>query len=232
MREKRSDDLGGSQVISNSFLTALITWVVNLSYIVAILPQIYLNYKIKSTKGLSDYYLVGYFNGYAANFFYVFTLNFHLAYRIKAIFAVLAIAFMIFQRFKYDQIYKNNKIKRLYVSDFSLLFLITPIIFSFPKVAGHVVGWILVFIWSLYQLPQILKIYRRKSVEGFSFFLVSLIGIGNIIELFIAYIFNYPIQTHLIAIRGIIIFLIYMFQFSLYSKNNNFITIKEKILKK
>ena len=190
------------------------------------MPQVFLNYKIKSTKALSDFYLVGYFNGYAITFFYVYAFNLHLAYKIRSILAVFVVAFMIYQRFKYDGVHKHKKIRRLYVSDFAVLFVLTPFVFSFPKIAGHIAGWALVIVWSLYQLPQILKNHRQKSVEGFSFILVSLIGIGNIIELFIAYFLNYPIQTYFIAVRGIIIYLIFMFQFGLYGKRSFFLKRK------
>ena len=67
---------------------------------------------------------------------------------------------------------------------------------------------------------QILKIYKRQSVQGFSFLLVSLIGFGNLIELFISYLLNYPIQTRLIAARGIIFYVIFCYQFWIYREES------------
>ena len=45
----------------------IIPWIVNICYVGALIPQIFLNYKVKSTRGLSDLYLLGYLNGYAIN---------------------------------------------------------------------------------------------------------------------------------------------------------------------
>lgn len=221
---------------TNSLLTTFIIWVVNISFIVAVLPQIYLNYKEKTTQGLSDFYLVGYFNGYAINFLYVFALNFHLAYKVRAILAVFAIGIMLWQRFTYDSDFLNFKIKSLYFGDFLLLTIASLLIFLYPTTGGNIAGWALVGIWTFYQLPQIFKVYKDKSVVGFSFILVSFIGIGNIIELIVAYFMKFPMQTQLIAIRGIIIYAIFLMQFWNYkfksqyqmSLRNIFISSKDK----
>lgn len=214
-------------MFNESFLTTFITWVVNLSFIFAVLPQIMLNRKKKSTRGLSDLYLVSYFNGYAVNFFYIFALNFNLAYKTRAILAVAAVGYMLWQRFYYDSDFLNLKVKALYFSDFLLLLISGFLIFFNPIKGGNFAGWVLVGIWTFYQFPQIIKIYKSKSVTGFSFILVSFIGIGNIIESVTAYLLNLPIQTRLIALRGIFIYLIFTFQFYLYSSNKK----SKKILK-
>ncbi len=207
-------------MFNDSVLTTLITWVVNLSFLVAILPQVFLNYKIKSTKALSDLYLVGYFNGYAANFFYVFALNFHLAYKVRAILAIIIILIMVFQRFLYSEDSLYGKIGRLYFFDGLFFFALIPFLFKYPELIGQITGWALVGIWTFYQLPQIFRIYKRQSVQGFSFLLVSLIGFGNLIELFISYLLNYPLQTRLIAVRGIIFYIIFCYQFWIYREES------------
>ncbi|MFH1461571.1 MAG: PQ-loop repeat-containing protein [bacterium] len=212
----------------NSFLTDFIVWVVNISFVFAVMPQIYLNYKEKTTRGLSDLYLVGYFNGYAINFLYVFSLNFNLAYKVRAIAAVFAVGYMLWQRFSYDSDFLNLKIKSLYLADFLLIFLAGLLIFMDPFKGGHIAGWALVGIWTFYQLPQVIKIYKSKSVAGFSFVLVSLIGIGNTVELIMSFILKLPIQTHLIALRGIIIYLIFITQFITYGKKQKFVVQKIK----
>lgn len=204
---------GELYVDNNSLLTTVIIWVVNMSFIFAVLPQIYLNYKTKTTRGLSDFYLIGYFNGYVINFLYVFALDFYLAYKVRAIVAVFVVGFMLWQRFFYDSDLLNFKIKSLYLGDFLLLIIAALLIFSNPIEGGNIAGWLLVGLWTFYQLPQIFKIYRDKSVIGFSFILVSLIGIGNIIQLIISCFMKFPLQTELIAIRGIIIYAIFLVQF-------------------
>jgi len=208
-------------VFDIEWLTQIFLWVVNFSYVLALLPQIILNYKIKSTNGLSDLYLVGYFSGYATNFFYVYAKNFHTAFKVRAILAVFVVSIMIVQRFFYNRSSVKTQTKKLYAVDFLFFLLLIPFVFKYPRIIGEVTGWALVFIWSFYQLPQVFKIYKTKSVEGFSFILVSLIGIGNLVELILAYIMNHPIQTYVIAIRGIIIYCIFCFQFWLYYKKSS-----------
>lgn len=218
-------------MLSSSLLKTFIIWVINISFIFAVFPQIILNKKRKTTKGLSDLYLVSYFNGYAVNLFYVFSLNFNLAYKTRAILAIFAVGYLLWQRFYYDSNFLNLKTKILYFGDFLLLIISGLLILQYPINGGNIAGWALVGIWTFYQLPQILKIYKTKSVAGFSFLLVTLIGIGNIIELLMAFVLKLPIQTYLIDLRGIIIYVIFILQFYLYSANHKNIKniIKSKI---
>jgi uncharacterized protein with PQ loop repeat len=214
---------------NTSLLTTIITWVVNISFVMAVWPQIYLNYKNKSVRGLSDLYIIGYFNGYVFNFLYIYSLNFHLAYKIRATLALFVISLLVFQRFLYGVDSWNRKIKNMYLYNFLFLLLISFLLTFNPNLGGNIVGWLLVLIWAVYQLPQLIKIHKSKSVDGFSFFLVSFIGIGNIVEWFAAYLLNLPMQTHLIASRGVLIYFILIYQFWIYKYKNSYIT--EKIAK-
>ena len=205
-------------MVSGSTLTTLIAWVVNLAYIAAILPQLYLNFKIKSVKGLSDFYLIGYFAGYVTNCFYVYSLNFNLAYKICSLSTLFIMLGIILQHFKYDKMYISNKIRILYFLNFIIFIFLVPIVYYFPKIFGHIAGWLLVLIWSVYQIPQIFKIQNTQSVYGFSFILVNLIGYGNFVELILSFLLKFPLQSYLIAIRGILVYIIFMFQFWLYGQ--------------
>lgn len=189
-------------------------WFLNIAYCLSILPQIVLNYRLKTTKGLSDLYVLGYFCGYFLNVFYVYLLLFPLPYRVVSPITFVIVSFMLFQRFLYKDAYNKN----YYVGAFLLLIFYVCVVFINPLIAGHIAGWVLVLIWSLYQLPQAIAIYSKKSVVGFSFLLVSLIGIGSIIELILSIVLNFPIQQLLIALRGIIFYAIFCYQFWLYGK--------------
>jgi hypothetical protein len=198
----------------NLFTGSFLLWVVNIAYCLSLVPQLLLNHKIKSTRGLSDLYLLGYFSGYFLNIFYVYILNFNFAYKALAPFSFFIVTFMIFQRF----LYKDYFNPRVYVGTLLLLGTFAWFAFANPLRAGHLAGWILVGIWSLYQLPQVITIFSRKSVEGFSLLLVSLIGCGNVIEFVMSVLLQFPLQSVLIAFRGIVFFLIFGLQFWLYSK--------------
>jgi hypothetical protein len=189
-------------------------WLLNIAYCLSLLPQIILNYRLKTTKGLSDLYILGYFCGYFLNIFYVYTLPFPLPYHALAPITFAVVSFMLFQRFLYKDAY--NKI--YYAAAFFLLIFYMLIFIINPLVAGHLAGWLLVLIWSLYQLPQAIAIYSKKSVVGFSFLLVTLIGMGNIVEFTMCILLKLPVQQFLIALRGIIFYTIFCLQFWLYGK--------------
>jgi hypothetical protein len=196
------------------FTGSVLLWIVNIAYCVSLLPQVFLNHKIKTTGGLSDLYLLGYFSGYFLNMFYVYILNFNFAYKAIAPFSFFIVTFMIFQRF----FYKDSFNIKFYIMNLLLLAAYVGVFFLNPFKAGHLAGWLLVGIWSLYQIPQVITIFSRKSVEGFSLILVTLLGIGNIIELVMGVLLQFPMQSILIAFRGLVFFLIFGFQFWLYKK--------------
>ncbi len=220
----------GAKVTNASLLTTIITWVVNIFFVLAVWPQVYLNYKNKSIRGLSDLYIMFYFDGYVFNVLYMFSLNFHLAYKIRSTLALFVISILVYQRFLYGRDSLNTKIKNMYLYNFLFLIFVSFILNLNPIIAGHIIGWALVIIWSVYQIPQLLKIQRTKSVEGFSFFLVSFVGIGNMIDWFAAYLLNLPLQTHLIASRGVLVYFIFIFQFWNYKFRHNYILDKPELL--
>ena len=110
---------------------------------------------------------------------------------------------------------------KLYVADFSIVLFAVPFLLFYPKASGMFAGWLAAIFWSLYQWPQVYKIHKAKSVQGFSFMLVSLIGLGNLIDFFIAYSLNWPVQSMVIALRGVCIYLIFCFQFWKYAWRNS-----------
>ncbi|MFC1894583.1 PQ-loop repeat-containing protein [Candidatus Dependentiae bacterium] len=206
----------------------IIIWGSEICFFIALLPQIILNYKIKTAGGLSDIYLICYFSAYVINLFYIYGLNFPMAYKVVAPFSLLAVFVMILQKSFYNNIFQNYKIAKWYYIDFLLLISFIPFVFLFPVVIGHFAGWIIFFIWCFYQFPQVFKIYTNKSVAGFSFILVSLIGFGNLIEFGVAIIFKLPVQTLFITVRGMIIYLIYCLEFWKYRKTITIIEVDKK----
>ncbi len=212
-----------------SNIAKFIPWIINIGYFSAIVPQVFLNYKLKSTKGLSNLYIWGYFSGYLAMLFYVYCLNFNLAYKVLVPFSFLAVSILVFQNFLYSNSFKHTINVRLYSSYVFLLLILIPLVLNYAYFMGNVAGWFAMMIWSIYQLPQIYKIYKRKSTKGFSFALVLLIGIGNFFEFLISFILNFPIQSIFIALRGFLICLVFCFQFWIYKDKK--LQIESKTLK-
>ena len=58
--------------LASNYIVQLSVWGALSFYFIALVPQIILNYRLKSADGLSDLYLWAFFNGYVAEVFYVF----------------------------------------------------------------------------------------------------------------------------------------------------------------
>jgi uncharacterized protein with PQ loop repeat len=156
---------------------------------------------------------LGYFNGYTAYLFYVYGLNFPLAYKAVAPITLFTVCIIIFQRF----FYKVPGSSKLYFYYFMLIFFIVPLFWKYPLGFGKLAGWVSMLTFSIYQLPQVFKIYKTKSVHGFSFYLITAIAIGNFVEFIISVMLSWPLQSILISLRGLVIYFIFCFQFWKYS---------------
>ncbi len=57
-------------------------------------------------------------------------------------------------------------------------------------------GWIATVLFTICYIPQIIKTYKTKTVEGLSFWLLAIQFIGNIVALWYATLINQPpLQT-------------------------------------
>ena len=120
--------------------------------------------------------------------------------------------------------YNKHKVARhsirLYCVNFFIIFVLIVLAIDFPNKIGHLAGWISVVIWTVYQLPQVFKIYSSKSVEGFSFAAVSCGGFENLLGFTAALALGVPLQSVFTALRGLIFFAIFCFQFWIYGKKS------------
>lgn len=195
---------------------------VNVFFWAALIPQVILNFKLRTTRGLSDLMLFGYFNGYITYIYYVFCFNLPIAYKIMVPLSFMTMMVILVQRFVYEQAYRRDtKLLMLYLVNGCLAILIIPHAFAHTRFIGNVTGWIEIVIWAIYQIPQVLKVRVNKSVVGLSFLLVTLIGFGDLIELLVAIVLRLPVQTIVNGFRGVFIYLVFCVQFLLYSQPNN-----------
>ena len=203
-------------MISTETFFDITTWAIKILFWAGLLPQLLMNCRQQSTRGMSGFMLWGYFNGYLTATFYVFCLNLPFAYKFMIPFSLLTVSVMVAQRFIYD---KDFGQLRYYVVSILVGLVGIPLAFSHAALVGNLFGWASVSIWALYQLPQIYKIYFEKTVVGFSFLLVSTIGIANLIETSIAAGYGLPTQSILSGLRGGLIYAVFCVQFLLYRKN-------------
>jgi len=204
------------------FLLHLGAWTVSILFWSSLIPQIALNHKLRSARGISDWMLLGLFNGYIAYVYYAFCYNFPLSYKVMVPISLATVLILLGQRFFYEARYKQDqRLLFMYGINSLLAFGILPFAFKYRYAVGNIAGWMEFAIWTIYQFPQILKIHKNKSVVGFSFSFATLMTIGFLIELIIAFNFNLPIQTVLNGCRGIGIYLIFCLQFLLYAQQNH-----------
>ena len=186
-------------------------------YSFSLLPQALLNYRLKSADGLSELYLFAFFNGYLAETFYIFFLNLPLAYKVLGPLGTLCISVIVCQRFYYATWNKKTiRLGKIYLVNVALICCSLPWMFMHPILAGNITGWMASVIWCTYQFPQVVKIFLKRSTSGFSFTLATMCGVASVLELSVAGALGLPIQTVVNAIRGIMVYLIFLFQFLIY----------------
>lgn len=201
-------------------LKLLFPWISQTIFFLGILPQIRLNFKLKSTKGLSDFLFIGYFYAYMAYIFYVFCLDLTLAHKIFIPSGFILVLILIFQRFYYSD-KKEVKLKLFFLISFILFFLIlTPFAVKNPMFIGNLLGWLMATIWAVHQIPQIFKNYKSSSVQGLSFGLLTIMGMGDFIEVIAAFCLGLPQQTYLNSLRGVVVYFIFCLQFFIFRSKN------------
>lgn len=192
-------------------------WIINISFAASLIPQVVLNFRLKTTRGLSDFMLFCYFAGYISYSYYVFCMGLPFSYKSMVLLSFLFVLIMVAQRFIYD-VRRRCKFLPFYLISSFVGIVFLPLSFSYPHFVGMSMGWVQFLIWIFYQTPQITKIYLKKSVYGFSFLLVSLIALGEFIEVLIAVGMKFPVQTICNGCRGMLFYFIFCFLFYRYHK--------------
>ena len=197
-----------------------VIWIGNLIYLTAYLPQIRLNYKLKTAQGFSGLMLLASVIGYIAQLFYIYCFDMPLAYKVlyPCIFTLFLI--LVLQRFYYDGLQKNLPLlMTCIISSLSVLFLI-PYVMQHPQTVGTIAGWLAFCIWSIHQLPQIYKIFVAKSVKGFSLAFVSIMFLSVSLEFVAALILQFPIVVLFSIFRAILAYSFFYIQFLFFRHSN------------
>jgi uncharacterized protein with PQ loop repeat len=205
---------------NTNYFAICATWIAQILFFVATMPQIWLNFKKKSTNGFSDILIFAYLNGYFFYLIYIFGLNLPIAYKIIVPNIFLATLILFYQRFAYSKKRdkKVKKVKKIFAANLLILFILAVAFFKGPLFFGSVFGYVTSLVFSLCYLPQIYKIYKSKKTKGFSFALISLFTFGDIIELSAAIILDLPLPTLINNCRAIFIYVIFCTQFIIYSR--------------
>lgn len=194
------------------------TWIVTSIYFLALIPQIVLNYKLKSASGLTDSMLLIYFIAYAADSIYAHFLNLPISYRIMIPGAFMAVMVIVFQRLYYASEYGSKKFVQ------SLYFIISIICFILliglydRTISGWFAGLVAMVSFAIAYIPQIVRVHMTKSVHGVSPFFISMLGTACAIEFVSAFFIGLPLPSFIDGFRGMIVSIIVLIQFWMYRK--------------
>ena len=192
-----------------------LTWAPNILFCLGLVPQLVLNFQHKSCTGISDWFLLACMNGYWAFVVYSFALGLPLAYQLLVPFSAFLFFIILSQRFWYNGFFPEP-VRTVFSLNVLLLVGATIAYYFQPLIVGHIAGWIIVVMFTCYQVPQIFKMRTAQTTVGFSVGLVCLFACGDIIELAAAFILGFPIQTIISDIRGLLIAAILLWQFYRY----------------
>ena len=194
-------------------------WLSQFCYLIGFIPQIIMNYRLQSLRGLSDLYIFSFFNGYIAELFYVFCLGLPVPYQIMVPVCTIGMSIIVFQRFYYGtQDSWSSKLLWIYVGNIVLAVGLIPIAIASPYKFGHAAGWLTAIIWCTYQIPQLVKIFFYRTVYGFSFGFATMIAMAAFIECGMALIIGLPYQTIISSARGVLVYLLFCVQFVLFRR--------------
>ncbi len=187
-----------------------------LFYMGCFLPQLWMNYRLKSTRGMSDLFIWCYFTGYMVMLPYIFFQVFAVPYRIIVPIEVGLMTLLVIQRFYYEGFRKSYLFSLSIIA--SVIAFIALLLYSPDNIlqVGILTGWLAFVIFSFNQVPQIYKVWREKSVHGFSFGFVSFTALAQLCELVGGLMEGVPLPTILMAARGLAVYALYLYLFSLY----------------
>jgi uncharacterized protein with PQ loop repeat len=200
-------------VVSPQYMASLSMLLYTLSF----LPQIVENYRDKSGTGLSDYFLLAYLHTYVMLLFYIFSLHINIAYKIACPLQALAVLILIWQRFYYNR-QQSNLLRMFYLMSISVYIIFVPFALLYPVIIGQVLGWGSFVLGLINQLPQLLKVYWTKSVQGFSYLFIFIMGLAAVAELYAAVRLGLPLQTICTAAKGFIFFILFSYLFVMNGK--------------
>lgn len=192
-------------------------WISQGGFLICLIPQIIKNYRFKTTQVLSFWFLASYTNGYAALLFYFYCLNFPFGYKVVGLLQVVAVLMIVFQRLYYDRQH-NKKYYTFFITNILVVIVALFLAVPFPKQVGYVSGWVFFALFTFSPIPQIIRFYRIKRVEGFSFLFSFIIVLCSVQEIINYVVFSLPIQTLLTSLKSIFLYLFLCLQVWLYKE--------------
>lgn len=192
-----------------------IAWIPMILFCGAPLAQVYLNWVNQSTKRLSQWSVFLGISGLLGSLLYDYFMWLPFAYRFMHPLILLAWTGLALQEFWYSK-RENVRYGLLYGYGALLLVVCFALFWGtyYPLQVGFVAGWAFTCLYAVFQLPQIIKNQQERSVEGLSFSYISMMGFASMIDLSIAYFRLLPLPSVLNALRGVLVYVVFLYQFN------------------
>ena len=194
----------------------ILIWVSLLLYSGSFIPQIVVNYQIKSARGISDMFIWCYCTGYLLMLLYVFLQPFAYPYRIMVPIETGFMMVLLGQRLYYDGLKKSPGFNLAIIASFVAIFGMLYFVPVHQQLVANIAGWISFMAFAINPVPQLIKIFRTKTTFGFSFWFASLTAAAQVFELVGGVIECVPIPTLAMAVRGLIVYVFYWIFFAKY----------------
>lgn len=200
----------------NTSIIDVCMWISQFLYFLCFVPQIVTNARLRSASGLSHGLLIAFFNGYGAFFLYSYALGLPFAYQLLAPLQGVALLVLIFQRFWYARHERIALGIIGYILNALFYLAWIPFVIKQPAIVGGIFGWVSFVLFLINQFPQAIKVHREKSVVGFSYTFVLIQGTASLLETVVSLVAGLPVQTFMMALRGVIMFGFFSLQFVWY----------------
>jgi uncharacterized protein with PQ loop repeat len=199
----------------------IVFWIPHTLYATAILPQIYKNYHLRSTAGLSIPMVFSRFSGELSYIIYIYSLGLPMVYKVMIPIYTFNIGMVLVQAMYYapNKVYRGKVIMYMAIA-LSLFASGWTLAQAWPVFVGRYAGWLAVSTLAFAQIPQAYKNYTRKSVHGFSLGYTLLMGLGSFIELCYVIALQLPVQTLASCTRSLFFYTIYWYQFIKYTHDH------------
>ena len=206
-------------------LTTLV-WLAQVFYVVCFIPQIMENFRQHSERGLSDLFLIGNLNSYIFLAFDIVCNNYPWPYLITSAVQLLGISILIFQRFYYDFSARGARQKAqrfflFYLANVIGALCLIPFALRYAHFMGEFSAWMVIILVSSGMISQAYKIYKAKSVEGFSFLFISLFSMASLCEFILCMKLDLSLPYLLYTVQDLVMFLVFVVQFFLYSRGKS-----------
>jgi uncharacterized protein with PQ loop repeat len=167
---------------------------------ICILPQLYLNYQRKSTKGLSLRWAVANVTAALINLNFILRIYVPLYMTISAIYMPILEMIVLWQFISYGQDRQTRTVAGAFFAILSLLILIVGLFWNHLSVelAGSFM-WIAVTLWSIETFPQLWMNTRSSSTRGQSPETISISFLGKTTDFIAMVSLDIPLQYRIMT---------------------------------